>query len=153
MVKGNQVRGAPDKHFFERQCSFGVSRKGAAECKTVLAYCYRIFQLGLNKNWVKVFLRCSFNVAALEITVPTLLVATHLYSPLSVLFTLVMLSSLWSADKTILSLAVTAYPSLVQENVGSGTPFASLEKVTVDPCTSVLLCGCSVNSGLSVIRN
>ena len=25
IVKGNQVRGAPDKHFFERQCSFGVT--------------------------------------------------------------------------------------------------------------------------------
>ena len=68
---------------------------------------------------------------------PTLLVATHLYSPLSVLFTFVMLSSLLSPDKQILSLAVTADPSLVQENVGSGTPFASLEKATLDPCTSV----------------
>ena len=78
---------------------------------------------------------------------PTLLVATHLYSPLSVPFTFVSLSSLLSADKLILSLAVTADPSLVQENVGSGTPFASLEKATLDPCTSVLLCGCAVNSG------
>ena len=68
---------------------------------------------------------------------PTLLVATHLYSPLSVLFTFVMLSCFLSANKLILSLAVTADPSLVQENVGSGTPFASLEKVTHDPCTSV----------------
>ena len=25
IVKGNQVRGAPDKHFFERQCSFVVT--------------------------------------------------------------------------------------------------------------------------------
>ena len=59
---------------------------------------------------------------------PTLLVATHLYFPLSALFTLIMLSSLLSADKLILSLAVTAHSSLVQENVGSGTPFASLKK-------------------------
>ena len=78
---------------------------------------------------------------------PTLLVATHLYSPLSVLLTFVMLSCLLSADKLILSLAVTADPSLVQENVGSGMPFASLEKVTLDPCTSVSLCGSVVNSG------
>ena len=68
---------------------------------------------------------------------PTLLVATHLYSPLSVLFTFVMLSTLLSADKLILLSAVTVDPSLVQQNVGSGTPFASLEKVTLDPCTSV----------------
>ena len=96
---------------------------------------------------LQIFLQCTVNVAALELTVPTLLVATHLYSPLSVPFTFDRLSSLLSADKRILSLAVTADPSLVQENVGSGTPFASLEKVTLDPCTSVLLCGCSVNSG------
>ena len=68
---------------------------------------------------------------------PTLLVATHLYSPLSVLFTSVRLSCLLSADKLILLSAVTADPSLVQENVGSGTPFASLEKVTHDPSTGV----------------
>ena len=67
----------------------------------------------------------------------TPLIATHLYSPLSVLFKFVMLSSLLSADKLILSLAATTDPSLVQENVGSGMPFASLEKVTLDPCTSV----------------
>ena len=96
---------------------------------------------------LQIFLQCTVNVAALELTVPTLLVATHLYSPLSVLFTFVRLSCSLSADKLILSLEVTADLSLVQENVGSGTPFASLEKVTLDPCTSVLLCGCSVNSG------
>ena len=62
---------------------------------------------------------------------PTLLVATHLYSPLSVLFTLVMLSSLRSTDKLILSLEVTVDPSLVQVNDGSGMPFASPENVIV----------------------
>ena len=96
------------------------------------------FSVGLiSKNRVKVFLQCTVNVAALELTVSTLLLATHLYSPLSVPFTFVMLSTLLSADKLILLSAVTADPSLVQENVGSGTPFASLEKVTLDPCTSV----------------
>ena len=68
---------------------------------------------------------------------PTLLAATHLYSPLSVLLTFVILRFLLSADKLILLSAVTADPSLVQENVGSGTPFASLERATLDPCTSV----------------
>ena len=112
------------------------------------------FSVGLiSKNRVNVFLQCTVNVAASELTASTLLVATHLYSPLSVPFTFDRLSSLLFADKRILLSAVTADPSLVQENVGSGTPFASLEKVTLDPCTSVLLCGCSVNSGLSVIRN
>ena len=68
---------------------------------------------------------------------PTLLVATHLYSPLSVLFTFVRLSLLLSADKLILSLAGTADPSLVQVNVGSGMPFASLEKVILTPSLDV----------------
>ena len=68
---------------------------------------------------------------------PTLLAATHLYSPLSVLFTFVRLSCLLSADKLILLSAVTADPSLLQENVGSGMPFASHEKVTLDPCIDV----------------
>ena len=83
----------------------------------------------------------------MELTVSTLLIATHLYSPLSVQYTFVMLSSLLSADKRNLSLTVTADPFFVQENIGSGTPFASLEKVTFDPSSSVLLCGCSENSG------
>ena len=83
---------------------------------------------------------------------PTLLAATHLYSPLSVLFTFVRLSCLLSADKLILLSAVIADPSLLQENVGSGMPFASLEKVTLDPCINVRLCGCAVNSGGTVIR-
>ena len=68
---------------------------------------------------------------------PTLLAAKHLYSPLSVPVTFVRLSSLLSADKLILSSAVTADPSLLQENVGSGMLYASLEKVTLDPCTGV----------------
>ena len=96
-------------------------------------------------------LPCTANVAELEKTAPTLFAATHLYSPLSVLFTFVILSCLLTADKLILSLAVTADPFLVQEYVGSGTPIASLEKVACDPCTSVWLCGCLVNSGWSVI--
>ena len=82
-------------------------------------------------------LPCTVNVAGLELTVSTLLVATHSYSPPSVLFTFVILRCLLFADKLILSLAVTADPFLVQENVGSGKPFAPLEKVACDPCTSV----------------
>ena len=110
--------------------------------------------MALSKNRVKVFLQCTVNVEALELTVPTLLAATHLYSPLSVLFTFIMLSSLLSADKLILSLAVMADPSLVQENVGSGMPFASLEKVILTPSLNVGgLLGCVVNAGCSIRSN
>ena len=41
---------------------------------------------------MKVFLQFTVNVAALELTVPTLLVATQIYFPLSVLFTYLMIS-------------------------------------------------------------
>ena len=51
--------------------------------------------------------------------------------------TFVRLSCLLSADKLILLSAVTEDPSLVHANVGSVMPFASLEKVTLDPSTSV----------------
>ena len=85
---------------------------------------------------------------------PTLLVATHRYSPLSVLFTFLMLSSLLSTDKLTLSLAVTADPSLVQENVGSGMPFASLEKFILTPSLDVgRTVGCVLNTGCSIRRN
>ena len=93
--------------------------------------------MGLSEKLVNVFLQCTVNIAGLDLTVPTLLAATHLYSPLSVLLTFVILRFLLSADKLILLSAVTADPSLVQENVGSGTPFASLERATLDPCTTV----------------
>ena len=93
--------------------------------------------MGLSKKLVNVFLQCTVNIAALELTVPTLLAATHLYSPLSALLTFVILRFLLSADKLVLLSAVTADPSLVQENVGPGTPFASLESATLDPCTRV----------------
>ena len=113
--------------------------------------------MALSKNRVKVFLQCTVNVAALDLTVPTLLAATHLYSPLSVLFTVIIHSSLLSADKLILSLsAVTADPSLVQENVGSGMPFASLEKVVRTPSLNINvggLLGCVVNAGCSIRSN
>ena len=54
-------------------------------------------------------------------------------SPLSVPLTFDMLISLLPADKLILLSAVTADPSLLKGNVGSGMPFASYEKVTIEP--------------------
>ena len=83
---------------------------------------------------------------------PKLLVATHLYFPLSVLFTFVMLSSFLSDDNLILiSLTVTADSFLVQVNVGPGMPFASLEKVIFSPSLHVRgTLGCVVNAGCSI---
>ena len=82
-----------------------------------------------------VSLHCTVNLAAMDVALPTLLLATHLYSPLSVLFTFVTISCWPSAVKLILGLAVTfiAVPFMVQEILGEGTPPAIHEKVTLDP--------------------
>ena len=84
-----------------------------------------------------VSLHCTVNLAAMDVTLPTLLLlATHLYSPLSVLFTFVMVSCSPSAVKLILlGLAVKfiAVPFMVHEILGQGTPLATHEKVTLDP--------------------
>ena len=90
-------------------------------------------------------------MTALEVTFPTLLVATHLYCPLSPLVTLVIVNCLSSCDKLILPRTVTADPLTVHENVvGIGFPLASQDKVTFSPSFFVSFCGCVVMSGLSV---
>ena len=111
-------------------------------------------QLGWSK-WVKVVLHWTVRKAALELTAPTLLLATHLYSPLSTLFTLVMFSCLLPADKLILALSVVFIgdPFLVHENFGVGLPLALHEKATFKPSSTVWFCGCSENSDGSVVRN
>ena len=111
-------------------------------------------QLGLSK-WVKVVLHWTVRKAALELTAPTLLLATHLYSPLSTLFTLVMLSCLLPADKLILALSVVFIgdPFLVHENFGVGLPLALHDNATFNPSSTVRFCGCSENSDGSVVKN
>ena len=111
-------------------------------------------QLGASK-WAKVFLHWTVRKAALDLTAPTLLFATHLYSPVSTLFTLVMFSCLLSADKLILALSVILIgdPLLVHENFGEGLPLALHENATFNPSSTVPFCGCSENSGGSVVRN
>ena len=91
----------------------------------------------------------------MEFTAPTLLLATHLYSPLSILFTLVMFSCFLSADKPILALAVVFIgdPFLVHENLGVGFPLALHENFTFNPSSTVRFCGCSENSDGSVVTN
>ena len=124
--------------------------------KENLNACYTLIktQLGLSK-WVKVFLHWTVRKAALELTAPTLLLATHLYSPLSTLFTLVMFSCLLPADKLILALSVVFIgdPFLVHENFGVGLPLALHDNATFNPSSTVRFCGCSENSDGSVVRN
>ena len=85
-------------------------------------------------NKYDVYLHFTSSVAALEVTFPTLLFATHRYSPLSVLLTIVIVISLLSAPKLILrTLLVNTEPFLVHVIVGTGFPLALQEKVTLLP--------------------
>ena len=81
-----------------------------------------------------VYLHCTSSVAGLEVTFPTLLFATHRYSPLSVLLTILIVNSLLSAPKLILrTLLVNTEPFLVHVIVGTGFPLALQDKVTLSP--------------------
>ena len=104
---------------------------------------------------MKIFSHFTVRKAALELTAPTLLAATHLYFPLSTLLIFVMFSCLLPADKLILTLAVVFIrdPFLVHEKVGVGLPLALHENATFNPSSTVRLWGCSENSGRSVVRN
>lgn len=89
----------------------------------------------MKKKFLLFYLQCTVNVATKDVTLSTSLLATHLYSPLSILFTFVTVSCLLSGDKLILGLAVTffAIQFMVHERLGTGTSVATQEKVTLDP--------------------
>ena len=97
------------------------------------------------------YLHCTSNVAASEVTVPILLLATHRYCPLSDLFTFVIVNCLLSEDKLILG-EFTADPPLVHDIDGVGFPVALQDKVTFSPSVGVVCCGCAVIWGWSVKR-
>ena len=69
----------------------------------------------------------------------TVLLAKHLYSPPSVLLTVVIVSCLLYAEKVILGLEVefTGDPFMVQENVGVGLPLALHENDTFKPSSTI----------------
>ena len=85
------------------------------------------------------YLHFTSSVTALDLTVPISLFATHLYSPLSVLLTFVIVNCLFCNDKVILGLAFvfTSVPSLVHEKVGAGFPLALQEKTVLFPSLTV----------------
>ena len=85
-----------------------------------------------------VYLHWIFSVAPLEVSFPILLFATHRYSPLSVLLTLVIVSFMLSSDKLILELLLIRDSSLVHDIVGPGFPVALQDKVTLSPSVVVI---------------
>ena len=80
-----------------------------------------------------VVLHCTSNLATSEVSLPTLLLTTHRYSPLSVLFTFVIVKVLLSSEKLFLALVSTGDPFLVHDIVGVGFPEALQDKVTFSP--------------------
>lgn len=106
----------------------------------------------MTSNIKILFLHCMLNLAASEVSIPTLFSATHRYSPLSVLLTLVMVNSVLFAEKLILklSLVFTGDPFLVHEIVSTGLPIASQDRVKFSPSVTISPCGCAVIDGFSV---
>ena len=102
------------------------------------------------------YLHCTSSEAALEVSWPRLLLATHRYFPLSVLFTFVIVNCFLSRDKLILVrllfVLLISDPSLVHEIVGTGFPLTLLVKVTLSPSSFVSFFGWTVISGLSVMQ-
>ena len=97
------------------------------------------------------YLRCTSNLAALEVTFPTLFSATHRYSSLSVLLTFVIVNFFFPSEKPILEELSRGDPFLVHDIAGTGFPLALQVKVTFCPSVSVSFSGWAVISGLSVI--
>ena len=81
------------------------------------------------------YLHCTSSVATLEVSFPSSLLATHRYSPLSVLFTFVIVNCFLPSEKPILELLIvsTGDPSLVHDIVGAGFAVALQDKVTLSP--------------------
>lgn len=94
-------------------------------------------------------LHWTFNLAIFEVAFPTSLWAKHRYFPLSVLFTVVIVNNLLSAEKLILLLLFTRFSSLNHESTGSGFPVALQVSVTFSPSVIVSFCGWVAISGRS----
>ena len=86
---------------------------------------------------------------------PSLLYATHRYSPLSALLTFVIVKVFLFDEKLILisSFGIKGDPFLVHDIVGAGSPLAPHDKVTLVPSgTDPICCGCVVICGAAVVR-
>ena len=91
------------------------------------------------------YLHWTISLAASEVALPALLFATHLYSPVSFLFILVIVNCLLFASRNILaSSLVSTDPPLNHDIVGSGSPLALQDKVMLLPSVTVVFSGCVV---------
>ena len=85
-----------------------------------------------------------------EVSFPTLFLATHWYSPLSVLLIFVIVNRLLSFERPILDFLFMGDPSLTQDIDGSGFPEALQDRVVFSPSMGVFPSGRVVIKGSSV---
>ena len=85
-----------------------------------------------------------------EVSFPTLFLATHRYSPLSVLLVFVIVNNLLSCEKLILESLLMGNSSLTQDIDGSGFPVALQDRVIFSPSIGVFPSGWMVIKGSSV---
>ena len=85
-----------------------------------------------------------------EVSFPTLFLATHWYSPLSVLLIFVIVNRLLSFERPILDLLFMGDPSLTQDIDGSGFPVALQDRVIFSPSLRIFPSGRVVIRGSSV---
>ena len=93
------------------------------------------------------------NLAALEVSFPSSLLATHRYSPLSVLLTFVIVNCFLSAENLILEelwLVSTGNLFLIHDIFPIGFAVLLQDKVTLSPSVFATLWGWTMISGLSV---
>ena len=88
-----------------------------------------------------------------EVSFPTLFLATHWYSPLSVLLIFVIVNRLLSSERPILELMFRRDPSLTQDIDGSGFPVALQNRVIFFPSMGVFPSGWMVIKGSSVWKS
>ena len=87
------------------------------------------------------YLHWTFSEATLEVAFPRLLLATHRYSPLSLLFKFVIVNCFLSSKKLILPLVFKGDLFLVHDIVGAGFPATLQDKVKFSPSVFVWASG------------
>ena len=103
-----------------------------------------LMNVPLNLHWTS-------TTAAIDVSFPRLLFATHRYAPLSTRLALVIANCFFSSEKPILELLLMSDPSFVHDRVGNGYPVALQCNVTLSPSVFVTLLGWMVISLLSTI--
>ena len=90
-------------------------------------------------------------MAAMEVTFPTLLLATHRYAPLSFLLTFVIVNCSLSVDKRICtsSFGFIADPFFVHD-IDKELPVALQKRVKFSPSLIGSACGCVLITGVTI---